>query len=261
MFESSNSKFFLVTCYIASGCVFSRQTKVKRALFSQKLHNRPLKSTEVREEMFESSNSKLSWLHVGLCFFSQTIIFTTGTQSYELSFFFLVKPKVPGIDRLAFYRKLKKTLATGRLPHIIKFCLWILRKKTNSFRFTSIWEKIHLKFTSISVWRTLRLFHSFEMSMLKFLRNSSILWNIFSHKWESKIYVWLSTEKHTMGGRSGRGRFPALQMLLQLRSVVETVFPCAWSFHTDISSPQIYCPHKYRSATFNSGNIYLSSHI
>ena len=54
-----------------------------------------------------------------------------------------------------------------------------------------------------------------------------------------------------MGGRSGRGRFAALQMLLQLRSVVETVFLWAHAVAT-----QIYWLHKYLRATCNRGNIF-----
>ena len=113
MLESSNSKLFLVTCYIALGCVFffskyhisetfifvewvfsGKKPKniiscmqvlevacgLRHSFFpankSQKSpfsHNRPLISTEVGEEMFESSNSKLFWvtcyIAVGCVFF------------------------------------------------------------------------------------------------------------------------------------------------------------------------------------------------
>ena len=55
-------------------------SKSQKSPFS---HNRPLKSTEVGEEMIESSNSKLFWvtcyIAVGCVFFFQIIIFKQNT--------------------------------------------------------------------------------------------------------------------------------------------------------------------------------------
>ena len=67
-------------------------------------------------------------------------------------------------------------------------------------------------------WTLLRWF------IFKILRNMLILWKMFPHKWKCSSYVCLSTEKMSMGGRSGRGWQVRSWMLLQLRRVVESVF-------------------------------------
>ena len=80
--ESSNSKLALVSTYIVYAsswsCLwiasfFSGKQEWKEPFFLKSFHNRPLKSTEVGEEMLESSNSKLflvtCYIALGCVFF------------------------------------------------------------------------------------------------------------------------------------------------------------------------------------------------
>ena len=125
-------------------------------------------------------------------------------------------------NRLAFCRNLKKALATiavslnWEVPSYHQTLFVDLEKKT-PFHFTS-----------------------FLCSSSKIPTNEN-----------ATLKFYLSIEKFNMGGRSGLGWQSALQMLLQLRSVVETVFPWAHAVAT-----QIYWLHKYGRATCNTFNIF-----
>ena len=154
------------------------------------------------------------------------------------------------------------------VPHV-KLCLWIMRQKNpftvhqslfekkfiHHLYMEYIFEKVKAKIDVLGSIISSKIRRDFLISLtcsiFQKLRNSSILCKTFSHKWKSESQVSLSNENDTIGGRLGRRRFPALQMLLQLRSVVESVFPCAHSIPT-----QIYWLHKYGRATCNKFNIF-----
>ena len=109
--------------------------------------------------------------------------------------------------------------------------------KKNDFTFTSNW--LSLRVTALPIFARIFIY-SLRCPPSKNLRDNCNLWKTFSHKWSLCFQVWLKEKKDTMGGRSGRGRKNALQMLLQLRSVVRIVFSCAHgiSTHAYLFAPQ-----------------------